>query len=309
MKHRPSSRQGFTLAEMAVVLIIIGTVIISVYPALAAMRVSAQRSATQSHLQALMNATAVYTQTHGCLPCPTPSSVTGASFGMVRGDGVTAACNGCAVPEGIVPYLSLGVPVTTAQDGWGNWITMRVDPALTASTMAQVVPPTLPVQCSCTYSGGTCVASTTGCSCGAPKGTSCPQPFNQSVQGMCAPNLATNGRMTVVTPSGGNQQAAVIYVSHGSHGYGAYVASPQRNPSMGANCRHVFPNLPLLTQCTQALSCADTQSGIGAAECNAAGLTTFVNATAQQNYDDMMMFADRNTLVSWLGNGSCQTTW
>ncbi|MBV8061531.1 MAG: hypothetical protein JO253_08430 [Alphaproteobacteria bacterium] len=279
------------------------------YPALASMRVNAQRSLTQTLLQSLMNATAVYAQVHGCLPCPTPAATHGANFGLVRGDGVALACNSCPSPEGIVPYASMGLPVTAAQDGWGNWITMRVDPALTTSTVGQIVPPTLPLACTCTYTNNACVAGTLGCNCGTPKGTTCPQPFNASVQGMCASNLSTTGRINVMTPGASTQQAAVVFVSHGSGGYGAYINSLNASNFSYMGCRHLFPSNSNQQACTQTLDCTDTRSGLGAAKCNASGTATFVNASAQQNYDDIMLFADRNTLVSWLGNGSCQTTW
>ncbi len=130
---------------MAVVLVIIGLVILTVFPALTAARTGSQRMLTQNNLQALMLATAAYVQANGCLPCPTPPAVFGNGFGIVRGDATVNpnACGACPTPEGIPPYMSLGVPASTAHDGWGQWISMRVDPALTAAF--NVVPPTKPV--------------------------------------------------------------------------------------------------------------------------------------------------------------------
>src|SRR5580704_2122951 len=103
-------RQGFTLVEMAVVLVIIGLLIMTVFPALIALRMGSQRSLTQSNLQALMLATAAYVQANGCVPCPVPLVVgvppPAGGFGRVRGDTVAAACNGCPAPEGIPPFAS-----------------------------------------------------------------------------------------------------------------------------------------------------------------------------------------------------------
>ena len=72
--------------------------------------------------------------------------------------------------------------------------------------------------------------------------------------------------------------------------------------------------------CPQSLSCSVTSTSLGDAECNASNptqsasnTTQFIDAPAQPNgsstYDDMLLYADRNSLVSMLGNGSCQTTW
>ncbi|HAX91679.1 MAG TPA: hypothetical protein DCY07_05670, partial [Rhodospirillaceae bacterium] len=134
------ARKAFTLVEMSMVLVIIGLVIMIVYPALGAFRQSMQASATQSNLQALMRATAAFVQNNGCLPCPTPASTTGVGFGRVRGDTLTAMCSVCPIAEGIVPFVSLGIPMQTTKDGWGRWITLRVDPALTINF--GVAPPT-----------------------------------------------------------------------------------------------------------------------------------------------------------------------
>jgi len=53
---------GFTLVEMAVVLIIVGLLILTVFPALLAVRSASQRNATQTNLHSLMQATAAFVQ-------------------------------------------------------------------------------------------------------------------------------------------------------------------------------------------------------------------------------------------------------
>jgi len=266
------SRSGFTLVEMSVVLVIIGLLILTVFPALMVARTSSQRALTQSNLQALMNATAAYVQANGCVPCPTPATTIGSGFGRVRGDTATAACNNnCKAFEGIPPYVSLGIPANVAHDGWGHWFTMRVDSALTATTI-NVVPPT-------------------------------------GVNGICQSGLSVANRVNVTTPGGATQQAAVIFVSHGSHGYGAYVADALASMTHNSNgCRLNFPDVG--RGCTQSLGCNLSNGGEALAQCNADGQNQFVNAAQQDGYDDMMVFADRNTLVSMLGNGTaCQTVW
>jgi type II secretory pathway pseudopilin PulG len=259
------------------VLIVIGLVILIVYPALNAVRQGAQRSATDASLQALMRAAAVYTQANGCLPCPTPAATTGSGFGRVRGDTNAAPCSGCPQPEGIPPFVSMGIPESMARDGWGRWITMRVDPALTVNF--GVVPPTA----LCTDAD---VASSL-----------CPV-AGVSQKGLCRSGLSAANRINVQTPGGPVATAAVIFVSHGANGRGAFVAGALAGGLNGE--RLPFPGGPP--------SCV-----VGNEPCNASGTLNFVNATQvvdkNNPYDDSMLFADRNNIVSWLGNGSCQTTW
>lgn len=271
--------KGFTLVEMSIVLIVVGLVILIVYPAMNAVRSGTQRQATDSHLQALLRATAVYAQANGCLPCPTPATTSGGGFGRVRGDTGTAVCAACTIPVGIAPFVSLGVPEFMAKDGWGRWITMRVDPALTVNF--GVVPPTSP----CTaadVTSGICTA------------------VGLSQKGLCRTGLPAINRITVQTLNGSTQQAGVIFVSHGANGYGAFFAA-----ALGGLLNGTRLSFPAGTP-----ACASS----GHEQCNATTSTlTFYNDPAvvggNNPFDDSLLYMDRNNLVSFFGNGSCQTTW
>lgn len=269
------NRKAFTLAEMSMVLVVVGLVIMIVFPALTVFRQSMQTSTTQSNLQALMRATTAFVQANGCLPCPTPAATTDASFGRVRGDTVTSSCGTCSVAEGIVPFISLGIPQQIAKDGWGRWITMRVDPALTINF--GVVPPT-----------ALCLASDPA-----------PCVTGESRKGLCRANLPSSNRIAVATVGGGTQQASILFLSHGANGFGAFKADP--SVSAGLN-DHLFKGA--LTPCTA--------TG-GFERCNANGDLAFVDAPFSNDptapYDDVMVYAGRDALVTALGNPACQTTW
>jgi len=281
---------GFTLVEMAVVLVIIGLLMMTVFPALTITRQSTQRTVTEKNLQSLMLATAAYVQANGCVPCPTPATATGAAFGRVRGDVNAAACNGCATAEGVPPFVSLGVPASLAHDGWGRWMTMRVDPALTTATL-NIVPPTA----ACTAADITAAVP------------SCTQ-VNASQKGLCRTGLSATARVNVQTLGGAAQKAAVLFLSHGSQGYGAFFAAAlPAEIKFNNGCRLNFPDIA--TACVQTLSCANPGSGSDIAQCNATGNNQFVTASARDGYDDMMLYADRNSLVSMVGNAACQTVW
>lgn len=311
-KHHPRAR-GFTLVEMAMVIVIAGLVIMIVYPALNVARMGAQQTLTETNLHALLRATAVYAQANGCLPCPTPAEKTGPDFGKVRGDGAaTAACGKCDQPEGIVPFASMGLPESMARDGWGRWITMRIDPDLANPPNPEnppnaakpfIVPPTAPCQCAdfaagnipagCTTSG----TALTGCAVlGASQKGLCRAVYNASKNPL---GLKTDDRIVVKTPSGADQYAAVLFLSHGPSGRGAFVAGTL---STGTNGERLPVNGGPVC----------TGSG-GYKTCNLDGNTVFYNASKVSGgtdpFDDTLVFLDRNNLVSLLGNGGCQTSW
>ncbi|MDR3450242.1 MAG: type II secretion system protein [Alphaproteobacteria bacterium] len=286
-----ASQRGFTLVEMAMVIVIIGLVMLTVFPALVATRTANQTALTQSNLRNLMLATAAYVQANGCLPCPADASLNGAKFGKIS---TAAACGSCSAIEGIFPYVSLGVPASVAHDGWGHWITMRVDPALTTipiSSTTVFVPPT--AICSQTdANNGYCTSAQVG----------------SASKGLCKSGLATTQRISVITPQGATQQAAVIFVSHGKDGYGSCFAEAAQNPNNGF--RLPFPSN--YAACSPAGGYGQCDAGGGSQNCNTTD-TVFYDAQSvggdTDPYDDVLLYADRNGLISMLGNPACQTVW
>jgi type II secretory pathway pseudopilin PulG len=253
---------------MSLVLVVIGLIILIVFPSLMALRKDMAQAATQSNLQSLLRATAAFAQANGCLPCPAPAATTGAGFAHLRGDtsASPAACNGCTNPEGIVPYLSMGVPRRLAMDGWGRWITMRVDPALTSSAFAGVTPTGTNGLCNATFSATT------------------------------SPTVRAPGQ----TSSQG-AHAAVVFVSYGPDGYGAFMADSYANGAGGL--QEQFPST--------ALACS---TNAGFEECNASQTTSFVDAppaiSETDPFGDLLSYMDRNGLVSYFGTTTvCTKAW
>jgi len=263
---------------MAVVIVIMGLVMMTVLPALATIRSSNQMSLTQSNLRSLMLATASYVQANGCLPCPAVAGMTGANFGKL---GTGAACGVCSAPEGIPPFVALGISASVARDGWGHWITMRVDPALTVlpNSPGSVFVPPWALCTAADASKGLCVKDT-------------------SSKGFCASGLSKTNSVRVTTPMGATQYAAVIFVSHGKNGYGAYIADPITSGTLA------FP--------PQGYAACTTTGGF--ARCNSTHSSTqFYDAPAFTNdydsYDGLLSYIDRNALVGMLGTGACSTAW
>lgn len=258
---------------MSVVLVIVGILSAMIFPALTAVRQSLAQSVTAANLQTLMRTTAAYAQTRGCLPCPTPATTSGPGFGIVRGDAspLPAACGACSPSEGLVPYASMGLPPSLAKDGWGRWITMRIDSSLATPT---VVPPTTP----CTaadVAGGLCALQ------------------GAAQKGLCSTNFPPGDRLNVTTRGGGTAIAAVIFVSHGANGFGAFVANA-RYASGGMIHRLGVPDK------TTPLCSAGPEA------CNASYSTSFADADQGADFDDQLSYLGRDALVAFLGQGSCQ---
>lgn len=268
---RRNQTSGFTLIEMSFVLVIIGLVIMIVFPALKSIQQSTQNKATQTNLDALMHASAAYVQANGCLPCPTPPTATGVRIGRVRGDTNNDTCGSCSSPEGVAPFASLGLPMRTAKDGWGNWITMRVDPALTINFGS--APP-----------ASVCLSSDPA-----------PCVRGESRKGLCQEDLSSTNRITVRSSTGSETEVALLFASHGLNGRGAYRLNRTGFTRILSDFTRTCSTLGAFEHCNVNGDNSFTD----------AAYTTSDHVA----FDDQLRFLGRNALVTYLGNAACQTNW
>lgn len=263
------ARDAFTLVEMAMVVLIIGLVMLTIFPALTGLRAAAQRSATEANMQSVMRAIAIFAQNNGCLPCPTPANATTSGFGQIRGDNAPTAnpCGNCANPEGIPPFIALGIPQQQAKDGWGRWLTLRIDPNL-AVDCANKSLPNYTLYCS----------------------------PDTTLKGLCASGVNKSQRLMVrQINTSVLQPAAVMLVSHGANGFGAFVTNP-RNP---VGTGHIYGGIDPGRNCGRDLT----------ERCNYDGDVNFLYSTPSEQYDDLLLYYDRNNLVSLFGTASCPNAW
>ncbi len=121
-------QQGFSLVEMAIVIVILGFVIGALLLPLQAQRNQLSQSETENTLDLAKRALLGYAQSQGRLPCP----ATAASNGLEQPLGGILACTQSV---GFLPATTLGIQPVDAQgfalDGWGG----RIRYAVTQSNM------------------------------------------------------------------------------------------------------------------------------------------------------------------------------
>ncbi len=119
---KPASHNGFTLIEMAIVLMIVGLLLGGILAPLSAQMQQRSVADTQRALSEIKEAIIGYALATGQLPCPAdPTIATGqANAGIAR-----TTCATAATSTGVIPWATLGVNET---DAWGNRYTYRVTP-------------------------------------------------------------------------------------------------------------------------------------------------------------------------------------
>lgn len=139
-------QNGFTLIELAVVLMIVGLLLGGLLVPLSAQMEQRNISDTQKALSDIKEAIIGYALANGQLPCPADATIaTGqANAGIAR----TPPCTG-ANSTGVLPWATLGVNET---DAWGNRFTYRVTSdfadAIASPTYGGCTPSPLPTQAS-----------------------------------------------------------------------------------------------------------------------------------------------------------------
>lgn len=191
---------GFSLVEMAIVILIAGIMMSAGITLLNAKTAAAQMEATRSHQETIKQALINYLGKYNRLPCPATTST-----GLEDRPATPSPVPPCTSYSGIVPYQILGLERAVALDGWENFIDYVVspppNPIPTAPpfngwlyTYSQT--PTLPPLCSPTI------------------------PLCSNNPGLAFLQTNTLGQINA-TVNGASLNIAASLISHGKNGYGA----------------------------------------------------------------------------------------
>lgn len=183
------AQRGFTLIELAVVMLILGILLGGLLVPLSTQLEQRRISETQRSLNDAKEALLGFAMANGRLPCPANPQwpAVGATFGNSGNESFNGTS--CSITTGVLPWATLGLLET---DGWGRRFTYYVSAAYADSIASGTVTP--PVSCTDT-------------------------PIQASYA------LCSNGSGTIQAVGTGtsvaNEVPAVI-VSHGKNGGGAY---------------------------------------------------------------------------------------
>lgn len=178
---------GFTLVEMAMVLLIIGLLLGGLMPTLTAQMEAQRISETRKQLNEIRDALTGFALSNGRLPCPSDgSAASGAEATTGSGSSL-----GCSLTKGALPWATLGVNET---DAWGRRFTYRVSHGVSSN-----------------FADG---ADGTGASCNISAGVS----FQLCSVASLDVLSAASGGSNVAT------DVPAVVVSHGKNGLGAYPA-------------------------------------------------------------------------------------
>jgi prepilin-type N-terminal cleavage/methylation domain-containing protein len=237
MPSRTNSRTkstGFTLVEIAVVLVIMGLIAAMLFAGIRSATTSSRYKATSQALQNADAALVNYVSLTRHLPCP-------AKGNLVVGDpaaGVAlVTCNNAGdQTNGVVPWVTLGIPQADVVDGFGNLITYRVFAPLVLDQAMNFT--------ACDPAGAaTAAAATTtnGCLCPDPAMPAAVPPALTVPTNCTAPDKALAGKglavqgITVSTPTATpSTGAAYVLISHGPNLGPAWTGqSAAMNPGVG----------------------------------------------------------------------------
>ena len=122
---------GYTLAELAICLCIIGILMSGSLLGTSQFFKSEKTAQTRQNIDFVMNVLSAYAQTHDRLPCPADPKASPAQAGHEA-----EKCTAAGTTEGVLPWKELAIPEDKVVDGWGRFIIYQPAPGLTVDTQS-----------------------------------------------------------------------------------------------------------------------------------------------------------------------------
>lgn len=184
-KHQ--AMRGFTLVEMAIVLIIIGFLLGGLLVSLSAQMDIRNYNETKQKIAVIKEALVGFTLANGRLPCPADPTVASGTAG-VGTQKFNAAGTACNSSTGVIPWVDLGVLET---DAWDRRFTYQVTNSFSDAIVLNTV--TLPATCLAVPSSSSFALCSDG-------------------------DIAVSDGVVAIAI-----KVPAIVVSHGKNGFGAYL--------------------------------------------------------------------------------------
>lgn len=219
--HRLS--RGFTLIEIAVVIVVLSLLLAMLAGIATAMVGQQRREATRQKLAGVETAIALYVSQNKRLPCPADGRLvsTDSNAGLERPLGgvacqvVTGTAN--SQTHGVVPWRTLGLSEADVTDGWGNRLTYRVAPELVLATAMDFT--------NCDPGGSGALASgfcDSACTTATFPGSCTPPSTYTASKGLKIRTLSSTLTLVMSPSHSPSTGAAYIVISHGENTEGAY---------------------------------------------------------------------------------------
>lgn len=194
VRGQGTRRRGFTLTELAVVLVIVSLLIGGLLVPLSSQMEIRNMTETRRSLAEIREALLGFAVVNGRLPCPAlATTISGAAGAGIEG---TPQNDGCTEVAGVLPWATLGV---YEHDAWGRRYSYRVTKAFTRPPGAVAAP--------------ACVAV---------------PPANSGFALCSQGDMTIRPSATTVAKIADNVPAVVV--SHGSNGNGAYTSQGVQLP-------------------------------------------------------------------------------
>ncbi|PCI21532.1 MAG: prepilin-type cleavage/methylation domain-containing protein [Piscirickettsiaceae bacterium] len=111
------NNQGFTLVEIAIVLLVFGLIIGGIMGPLQVQQENMDRKESKKNIELIKEAMVGYAIINGSLPCPSNRALADTS--------PSAGVANCSQTRGFVPWVTLGIG---RYDAWGRHFTYRISP-------------------------------------------------------------------------------------------------------------------------------------------------------------------------------------